>query len=58
MSILSRRKTDCTDHEWASTVNSGLRRSICQVCGVITLEPVAQELTVAESLQKVAAAAR
>lgn len=58
MNILSRRKGDCTIHEWASTVNAGLRRSICQACGAITLEHVTQELSVSESLQKVAEAAR
>lgn len=58
MNILARRKTDCTDHEWVTTVNSGLRRNICQLCGAITLEHVTQELSVSESLQKVAEAAR
>ncbi len=57
MSILTRSKADCTDHEWVSTVNSGLRRNICQVCRAITLEPVTHEFSVARSLQKVAAAA-
>lgn len=57
MNILARRKSDCI-HEWASTVNAGLRRNICQMCGAITLEHVTQELSVSESLQKVAEAAR
>ena len=57
MSILNRSKTDCTDHEWVSTVNSGLRRNICQVCRSITLEPVKHEFSVARSLQKTAVAA-
>ena len=53
MKILSRKKTDHHQHVWASTVNSGLRRSICSVCGQITLEPTTLDLTVSESLQKV-----
>lgn len=55
MSLLS-RKTDCETHEWTSTVNSGLRRNLCHVCGMINIETVMRELTVSPSLQKLAAA--
>lgn len=58
MSILTRKKTDCETHEWSSTVTAGLRRSICHVCGTITLEVVTQELSISPTLREAAAAAR
>jgi len=58
MKILARKKSDHHQHVWASTVNSGLRRSICSVCGQITLEPTTLDLTVSESLQKVVGESR
>lgn len=57
MSLLS-RKTDCEIHDWMSTVNSGLRRNLCTVCGMINIETVMVELTIPASLQRIAAAAR
>ncbi len=58
MSILTRRKSDCNDHKWVTTVSSGLRSNICRRCNAITLEPVRHEFSVPVSLQKVAASAR
>ncbi len=58
MSILSRKKFDCETHDWSSTVTSGLRRSVCTVCGTITLEAVSQELSISPTLREAAAAAR
>lgn len=58
MSILTRKKTDCEAHDWSSTVNAGLRRSICRDCGTITLEAVSQDLTISPTLLEAAAAAR
>lgn len=55
MSLLSRKKSACVDHEWTSTTNSGLKRSICVHCGVITFEPVDHDITVPDSLQRVVA---
>jgi hypothetical protein len=50
MGLLTRKKSDCENHDWVTTTNSGLRRSFCRGCGAITLEPVAIDLTVPESL--------
>lgn len=58
MSILTRKKTDCDTHDWSSTVTAGLRRSICRVCGTITLEVVSQDLSISPTLREAAAAAR
>ena len=58
MSLLTRKKTPCETHDWSSTVTAGLRRSVCHVCGSITLEPVSQELSISPTLQEAAAAAR
>ena len=58
MNLLARKKTDCETHDWTSTVTAGLRRSLCTVCGTITLEPVTQELNVSPTLLEAAAAAR
>lgn len=56
MMLWKRKKNTCERHEWASTTNSGLMRSICTVCGTITFEPVDQELTIPESLLRVSGA--
>ncbi len=37
LSTLS-RQTECETHEWISTVNSGLRRDVCMICGSITVQ--------------------
>ena len=58
MSILNRKKADCSSHEWTSTVNSGLRRSVCRLCGMISLEAASLDLSVPESLQRVSIAIR
>ncbi|MFP5331045.1 MAG: hypothetical protein ACLGHX_01580 [Acidimicrobiia bacterium] len=58
MSILTRKKSECATHEWSTITAAGLRRSICTVCGEITIEAVSFDLTLPESLQKMATGAR
>lgn len=38
--MFSRRTRDCESHEWVSTLNAGLRRDLCVVCGRIRMESV------------------
>lgn len=56
MSFFGRRRTDCLDHEYSSTVHSGLKRSVCELCGHVTLEPVTHDLVVPASLRRAATA--
>lgn len=58
MSILTRKKTECATHEWSTVTAAGLRRSICTVCGDLTIESVTFDMTLPESLQKMAVGAR
>lgn len=58
MSILTRRKTECAAHEWSTVTAAGLRRNICTLCGALTIEAVTFDLTLPESLQKMAVGAR
>lgn len=58
MSILTRKKADCVGHEWNTITAAGLRRSICTICGEIALEAVNFEMSLPESLQKMAAGVR
>lgn len=58
MSILTRKKTECATHEWDTVTAAGLRRSICTVCGALTIEAVTFDLTLPESLQKMAVGVR
>jgi len=56
MSILARKKTECATHEWSTLTAAGLRRSICTVCGDLTIEAVTFDMPLPESLQKMAIA--
>ncbi len=53
MKLLSNlsRQTECETHEWVSTVNSGLRRDVCMVCGSITMHAEDFVVSISQSLQ-------
>ena len=38
--MFSRRNPDCENHDWSTTVHSGLRRDLCTICGKIRVESV------------------
>ncbi|MEX1005602.1 MAG: hypothetical protein WD990_01055 [Acidimicrobiia bacterium] len=38
--IFHRRNPDCDNHDWATTVHSGLRRDLCTNCGKIRMASV------------------
>lgn len=58
MNRLSRKKAVCEAHDWATTVNAGLRRSICRTCGAISLDAVTIDLTISETLKRAAETVR
>lgn len=58
MNRLLRKKVVCEVHDWATTVNAGLRRSICRACGEISLGTVTIDLTISETLKRAAETAR
>lgn len=45
-----RRARECAEHEWTVTENVGLRRTVCRVCGSVTIEPIDHDLGVSGSL--------
>ncbi|HSJ26572.1 MAG TPA: hypothetical protein VLB67_00060 [Acidimicrobiia bacterium] len=38
--LVTKRNVRCQDHEWISTTNSGIRRSICTVCHAVTVQVI------------------
>jgi hypothetical protein len=51
LNAFSRNQAECEAHEWISTVNSGLRRDVCTVCGMITMRSVESVGSISETLQ-------
>lgn len=58
MNRLSRKKATCEVHDWTTTVNAGLRRSLCRKCGEISLNSVTVDLTVSQTLKRAAETTR
>jgi hypothetical protein len=51
LNVLTRNQAPCEAHQWISTINSGLRRDVCEVCGMITMSSVETAISSTGSLQ-------